>query len=148
MLAVLREPWRTRLLFLSLAGNLFSVALIGSHVAMQRPPGSPDLDRVVDRMARSLPPADAAQLRAVLAQERPWYEQSRHGMEEARADLSRAIAQTPYDEPAVRARMQALQTRWVETSGRFGESLLMAIRTLSPEGRAKLANATAHPGHR
>ena len=32
MTFLLREPWRTRLLFASVAGNLFSAALIGAHL--------------------------------------------------------------------------------------------------------------------
>ncbi len=148
MIALLREPWRTRLLFLSVAGNLFSVALIGSHWAMRRPSPPPGLEGAVERMARDLPPSDAARFRMVLERERPWYDLARKRMDEARADLSRGIAHEPYDEALVRVRMVAFQQRWVETSGRFGDSLLMAIGTLSPEGRARLADATAHPGRK
>ena len=66
----------------------------------------------------------------------------------ARADLARSIAQNPYDENAVHERMAAYQARLVETSGRFGDSLLAAINTLSPEGRAKLAQTTQNSGPR
>ena len=145
---ILREPWRTRLLWLSIAGNLFAVALIGSHMATGRPAGPGGLEGVVERMAHDLPPADAEQFRTVLAHERPWYELARRNMDESREALSQAIAHQPYDEAAVRARMQEWQARWVETSSRFGESLLSAIGTLSPEGRTRLAEASLHTGHR
>ena len=148
MIALLREPWRNRLLFLSVAGNLFSVALIGTHWATRRPHGPPGLEGAVERMARDLPPVDSTQFRAVLARERPWYDQARRRMDAARADLSRGIAQDPYDEALVRVRMLELQKSWFETSGRFGQSLVLAIGTLSPEGRQRLAHATAHPGRR
>lgn len=142
---ILREPWRTRLLWLSLAGNLFAGALIGTHVAMSRPHGPPGLDGVVERMARALPDQDAVRFRAMLAHERPWYDLARRNMDEAREGLSNAIAQQPYDEDAVRARMRAWQARWMETSSRFGDSLLAAIGALSPEGRTRLARASLQP---
>lgn len=138
----LREPWRTRVLWLSIAGNLFSAALIGAHMAAGRPPGPPGLAGAAERMARDLPPADAARFRATLDRERPWYDMARRRMADARTDLSRSIAQNPYDEAAVRERMLVFQARWAETSARFGDSLLTAIGTLSPEGRAKLAETT------
>lgn len=145
---LLREPWRTRLLWLSIAGNLFAGALIGAHMATGRPVGSGGLEGVVERMARDLPPADAERFRAVLAHERPWYDLARRTMDDSREALSQAIAHQPYDEAAVRARMQEWQARWVETSSRFGESLLSAISSLSPEGRTRLAEASLHTGRR
>lgn len=145
---LLREPWRTRVLWLSVAGNLFAGALIGAHVAMRRPSGPPGLDGVVERMARSLPSGDAERFRAMLAHERPWYDLARRNMDDSREQLSRAIAQQPYDEAAVRGRMQAWQARWIETSNRFGDSLLSAIGALSPEGRIRLAEASLRPDRR
>ena len=144
---VLREPWRTRLLWLSIAGNLFGAALIGARFAAGSP-APPGLAGAAERMARDLPPADAARFRAALDHERPWFDAARHRMAEARADLARSIAQDPYDERAVHERMAAYQARWTETSGRFGDSLLAAIGTLSPEGRAKLAETTQNSGPR
>ncbi len=135
----LREPWRTRLLWLSVAGNLFSATLIGAHIATDRGAGPPGLAGAAERMAHDLPKADAARFRATLDRERPWYDMARRRMADARADMARSIGQTPYDEAAVRERMLIFQARWAETSSRFGESLLTAIGTLSPEGRAKLA---------
>jgi len=147
MMFVLREPWRTRVLWLSVAGNLFGVTLIGARMAAGSP-GPPGLAGAAERMARDLPPADAVRFRAALDHERPWYDMARHRMAEARADLASSIAANPYDESVVRGRITAYQARWAETSGRFGESLLMAIGTLSPEGRTKLAETTRHSGPR
>lgn len=145
---LLRDPWRTRVLWLSLAGNLFAAPLIGAQFFMRHPPGPPGLEGVVERMARALPPDDAARFRSTLAHERPWYDLARRQMDEARAQLSRAIAQQPYDEAAVRGRMQDWQARWIETSSRFGDSLLTAIAGLSPEGRTRLAEASLRPERR
>lgn len=140
MSLMLREPWRTRLLFASVAGNLFGAALIGAHL-LRPARAMPGLDGAVEHMARDLPTDDAERLRAVLARERAWREDARRRMDEARAELSRSIGSVPYDEAAVRARMAALQARRAEASGRFGEVLIVAIGTLSPEGRARLADA-------
>ena len=145
---VLREPWRTRVLWLSIAGNLFSATLIGARLATDHASAPPGLAGAAERMARDLPTADAARFRATLDRERPWYDIARRRMAEARADLSRSIAQNPYDEAAVRERMLIFQARWAETSGRFGESLLTAIGTLSPEGRARLAETARTSGPR
>ncbi len=147
MTFALREPWRTRVLWLSIAGNLFGATLIGAHVAAGSP-GPPGLAGAAERMARDLPPADAVRFRGMLDRERPWYDMARRRMAEARADLASSIAANPYDEAVVRERMVAYQARWAETSGRFGESLLTAIGTLSPEGRIKLAETTKHSGPR
>ena len=144
----LHDPWRTRVLWLSLAGNLFASALVAAHLATRRPSGPPGLEGVVERMARSLPSDDAARFRATLAHERPWYDLARRQMDESREQLSRAIAQQPYDEAAVRGRMQDWQARWIETSSRFGDSLLSAIGGLSPEGRVRLAEASLRPERR
>lgn len=144
----LRDPWRTRVLWLSLAGNLFMGMIISAHLAMHRSPGPPGLDGVVEHMARALPDHDAAVFRATLSQERPWYDLARRHMDESRAALSVAIAQQPYDEAQVRTLMHQWQARWVETSNRFGESLLVAIAGLSPDGRARLADAALRPGRR
>lgn len=145
---VLREPWRTRVLLMSVGVNLFGAALIGAHFATRPSRGQPGLVGAMERMARDLPPADAARFRAALDRERPWYDMARRSMAESRIALSRSIAQDLYDEAAVRDRLQEFHARWTETSGRFGESLLVAIGTLSPEGRAKLARAAQHSGPR
>jgi len=144
----LREPWRTRLLWASIAGNLFLGGLVGAHFALRPRMGSPGLAGAAERMARTLPSGDAARFRTVMDREKPWYDIARHRMTDARADVSRAIAHEPYDEAAVRASLLAFQARWDETNLRFGESLLVAIGTLSPEGRARLAASNDGPGRR
>ncbi len=138
---IFREPWRTRLLFLSLAGNVFALALIGAHVAGRRQFGPPGPDAAIDRMARDLAPADGERFRAVMAAARPQHALARGRMEAARDAMSRAIGQAPYDEAAVRQAMLAWQSAWLEWSRGFGATMLTALADLSPDGRRQLAEA-------
>ena len=96
-------------------------------------------------MARDLPPMDADRFRAAMERQRPARETARARMDEARMAMSRAIGRTPYDEAAVRQSMQAWQTAWIEWSNQFGGSMLAALSTLSPDGRARLAEAGRRP---
>jgi len=139
-----REPWRTRLLFVSAAGNLFAVALIGAHFAMRpgpRPPGPPRAEIMMDRMAHDLQPADAARFREVMQTRLPEIDAARARMEQARAAMSQAIAQTPYDEAELRQAMKAWQAAWMTMSDELGAGMLTAVSGLSPDGRRRLAEA-------
>src|SRR3954447_13190533 len=140
---MVREPWRTRLLFLSVAGNLFAAALIGAHFYRRapHPPGPPRPEMMVERMARDLAPEDAARFRTVMQSRLPEIEAARARMEQARATMSRAIAQTPYDEAAVRRALKAWQQAWIAMSDDLGSSMLSAVSGLSPDGRRRLAEA-------
>ena len=139
------EPWRTRVLWSSVALNLFGGALIGGYFYVRHPPGPPGFEGVVNRMARDLSNEDGLKFRAVLATEQPWYGQSRRALDEAREALSRSIAHAPFDEAEVRLRMQALQARWMESSTRFGDGVLAGLAQISPEGRVRLAETALQP---
>src|SRR4051794_35876696 len=140
---MLREPWRTRLLFVSVAGNLFAAALIGAHYTMRpaRPPGPPRAAIIMDRMAHDLAPDDAARFRAAMQARMPEIEAARARMEQARDAMSRAIAQSPYDEAAVRQALKAWQQAWIAMSDDLGTGMLTAVSGLSPDGRRRLAEA-------
>jgi uncharacterized membrane protein len=138
---LLREPWRTRLLFGSFALNLFTLALIGAHFAYRPPPGPSPPERIVEHMVRGLPEGDAQRFRAVMATRLPEIEAAHARMEEARTAMTRAIARDPYDERAVRQAMKAWQAAWLAMSDGIGEGMLSAVSTLSPDGRRRLADA-------
>lgn len=148
----LLEPWRSRLLWASLGANLFAVALMAApFVAPRRPPGPPSFDRLVERMAGSLPPADGAAFRDAMARERPWYDMSRRTLGELRAVIGQQIGQVPFDPAATRAAMSAMQARLHESATRFDDSLVLALSSISAEGRAKLSADMARrrpPGER
>lgn len=145
---LLREPWRTRLLFGSFALNLFMLALVGAHLLVRPPPGGPQPERIIAHMVRELPPEDAERFRAVMATRLPAIEDAHARMEGARRAMAQAIARTPYDEAAVREAMKRWQTAWLAMSDGIGEGMLDAVTTLSPDGRRRLADAGLRPGRR
>jgi uncharacterized membrane protein len=138
---LLREPWRTRLLFGSFALNLFTLALIGAHFAMRGRPGPPPPERIVEHMVHGLAAPDAERFRAVMAQRLPAIEAAHDRMEQARTAMAVAIAREPYDEAAVRRAMKDWQTAWMSMSDGMGDGVLSAVSTLSPDGRKRLADA-------
>ncbi len=136
----LLEPWRTRLLWLSLGLNVFAVTLLAvPHLRPGHPPGPPHFDTLIERLARNLQEPDAARFRDSMARERPWWELGRQKLDEARQAVGRSVGHEPFDPAAVHAALQAMQQRVVEGATRFDDSLVMALGTLSPEGRARLA---------
>jgi uncharacterized membrane protein len=148
---MLREPWRTRLLFLSFALNLIAIPMIAGRFVMHRPPlpqGPTRPEVIVERMAHELPAEDAARLRAAMEPHLPDIDAARARMEAARAAMSRAIGQTPFDEAAVRAAMHTWQTAWMAWSDDLGTAMLAALAELSPEGRERLAEAGMRHSHR
>lgn len=142
------HSWRRWALWASLAANVFLGVLVGTHLLHRRPPPMPGLEGTVHRLARALPPEEAERFRAVLARERPWYDRAYAEMDAARTELARSIGRTPYDEREVRARLRAWQDRWQAMADRFADSLLLAVGDLSPEGRARLADAAQRPRRR
>lgn len=138
----LLEPWRTRLLWLSLGANLFAAAIIvAPYVWHTRSPGPPSFDMVIERLARSLPASDASTLRAAMARERPYYDMGRQQLTEARAEIGRTMAAEPFDPAAARTALVGFQSRMRDYSARFDDSLVSALGTLSPEARTHLAKS-------
>lgn len=144
----LLEPWRSRLLWLSLGLNLFAVALVGTAVLMRPhhdgPSGPPGFDTLVQRIAHRLDPADAEAFRAAMAKEQPWYDLGRKKVDEAREAVSRAVGHEPYDAAATTAALQAMQEQMRESGTRFDESLALAVGMLSSGGRVRLAESFRH----
>lgn len=135
----LLEPWRTRVLWLSLGLNLFAgAALCAPLVWHRRPPGPPGFDMIIDHMARHLPAPDAARFRDAMARERPWYDMDRQRLNEARLEAARIVGREPFDAPAVRGALHAMQDRLRESASRFDDSLVVALADLSPAARASM----------
>ncbi len=139
---MLREPWRTRLLFLSFAFNLLLIPIAGARF-WTRPgpltPGLPRTEMMIDRMVRDLPPEDAARFRASMEEHLGEIEAARVRMLAARGAMSRAIGRSPYDPAAVQTSMRTWQSTWNTWSEQLGQGMLAALPGLSEEGRQKLA---------
>lgn len=134
---------RRWLLPVSLLANVFLLAhAAGPWLRPQRQHG---FGGMVEHFAHSLPPGDAERFRAAMERQRPFFDDERRGMDRSRLALSRAIAANPYDPALTRQRMDDWQAHLQAMSGRFGATLLAAIPDLSPEGRARLADAADQP---
>lgn len=144
---MLREPWRTRLLFLSFAVNLITIPIAAAPYVISHPlppmpavPGGPGRPVVMfDRIAKSLSDEDHEKFIGVVE---PHYEEidvARARMEAARAAMLRAIGRTPYDPETLRTAMRAWQVAWKAWSDDFGGAFLEAVGEISPDGRQRLA---------
>ena len=146
-LMALREPWRTRLLFLSFAVNLVTVPMVGMRYVMHSPPlppGAPRPEVMVDRMARELPAEDGLRFRAAVAPHLEEIDAARTRMEATRRSMLREIGRTKFDRPAVQAAMHDWQAAWAVWSSGIGSAMLDALADLTPEGRQQLADAGLH----
>lgn len=133
-------------LWASLALNAFLAALVGAHLvrAAVAPARQFGIDAAIARMAAILPPADAARFRATLAADRSRYEPARREVDQARLAVASAIGREPFDAARAHAAMQAWRERWPAFAGAFSASILDAVGTLSPAGRARLAAYMEH----
>ena len=138
----LLEPWRTRVLWGSLGLNLFAASMLGvPHLWRGRQGGPPSFDTLVERMSGRLPATDGVRFRDAMARERPWYDSSRQALAGRRDAVARQVEHEPYDAAAVRAALMEMQAGMREATGRFDDSLVMAMGQMSPEGRAGIAEA-------
>lgn len=141
---MLREPWRTRLLFLSFAVNLLLIPIAGARFWTRHGPLTPGLPRtemIIEHMVHDLPADDAARFRSAMQEHLGEIDTARARMLEARGAMSRAIGQTPYDPASVQASMQTWQSAWNMWSEALGRGMLAALPNLSEAGRQKLAIA-------
>lgn len=136
-------PARGHLFALSVALNVFLMAMIGAHLARPNivPANFPRAGAPLGRIIADLPPAEADTVRAVLDNEKPAYQAARERVSAAHREVAAAIARTPYDEGAVRHALASWQSAWHDFSTRFNLVFLDAVRALSDQGRARLAAA-------
>ena len=145
---MLREPWRTRLLFLSFAVNLVTLPIAAAPFVLPRPvmpmppvPGGPPRPMVMfDRIAKPLSDEDKDKLLAVAEPHFEDIDVARARMEAARAAMLRAIARTPYDAETLRTTMGQWQDSWKAWSDEFGAAFVEAVAGVSPDGRQRLAD--------
>ncbi len=134
--------WRRIVLPVSLAFNLFFVALVGSHVLhvykSEEKFGAP-FGRALARAEAILPPQDAATFKAAIERTAPQFNQDFQNLAEARRALGRQVSAEQFDRGATRQALTGLQTASDRLINDFGDTLVDALAGLSPEGRQKLA---------
>ena len=140
-LAARLTPTRGGVFALSVALTVFRVAVVAAHLARSTPAAPPRGGGPLGRIIAQLPPDEADKVRSVLDRERPSYQAAREKVSAAHREVAAAIGRTPYDEAAVRGALADWQASWHEFSTRFNLVFLDAVRTLSDQGRASLADA-------
>jgi len=136
-----RSPSRW-LLLASLALNLFFIGIAGSTVArhwLAKPVDRSDAGRF-ERIAATLPAADAERLRAVFAAQRTAIETGRQTIGEKQDGIRVALRKEPFDAATLQTAMA--QSRAAREN--FYQLLQGVISTaaaqMSPQGRNKLAD--------
>lgn len=138
-------PWRQSALFLSLALNLFLLALISAHVlrnwqfdnvlSRQTP-----LQRVLIQAESALSPADRKAFDKALLAGESQFGPAADKVAIARHHLAQTLLAQPYNPTATEAALAGWQTSWVQFQTAFTPPLLNAFQALSPQGRQALVH--------
>jgi hypothetical protein len=147
---VIAEERRSkRYMLLSVALNLFFIAVAATMIARSylAPATAPELTITIDRsagarierIAMTLPPADAAIMRAA-------YRDNAATLDLARAEVDRAVEvmkdsfrAKPYDVDGTRAKTADTRAKYLRFLAMLHDAIATAAGKMSPEGRARLA---------
>lgn len=136
-----------RYMLLSVALNLFFIAVAGTLIARSYLAPAPELTITIDRsagarierIATTLPPADAAIIRAA-------YRDNAASLDPARAEVDRAVEAMknsfrakPYDTETSRRMMADTRAKYLRFLAMLHDVIAIAAGKMSPEGRVKLA---------
>ena len=136
-----RSPSRW-LLLASLALNLFFIGIAGSMVArhwLTKPADRSDAARF-ERIAATLPAADAEQLRTQFAAQRAAIEAGRQTIGQKQDGIRAALRTEPFDVDALRTSMAESRAARETFYQLLQGVILSAASQMSPAGRAKLAD--------
>jgi uncharacterized membrane protein len=98
-------------------------------------------ERMLARLEAALPEPDRPAFRQVIDAERPRYEPPLQALRAARRAVDEALARDPFDPAALRAAMQDWSARSVAFNAAFTDTLVHAMDAVSPQGRARIAEA-------
>jgi uncharacterized membrane protein len=135
------RSWRRLVLPVSIALNLFLVALIGGHLWQSRNDGGTSvspLSRALAHAEASLPPQDAAVFGAAVRRDAPHYAQAAQKLTEARQEFWRQVTAEQLNQHDVRQALDAWRTAWNRFLDDFSSTIVAALAEVSPEGRRKL----------
>jgi len=134
------------LLLASLAVNLF---FIGVAIALLvRGPAAPTYDRNVfvriDRLAATLPAADASKMRAEIASHHDEVEATQAKYRAAQDMIRETLRQVPFDAAAMRAAMAQTRAARQNFDQAIQGVVALAAAGMSPDGRKALADWPPH----
>jgi uncharacterized membrane protein len=139
--------WSRRILFVSLALNLFFVgawaAFAWRHYAWERHrPWTPAMR--IERLAESIPPADADKLRAEFRSRQSNIEAAVATYRQAQRAVREALRAEPFDPTALRSAMAEARSARSRLDEALQEVIATAGATMTPEGRRSLADWTPY----
>lgn len=134
------------LLPLSLALNVFLGTLAVMHPPFPPRHEPPDPAQIIERIAASLPPADAVILRRVFAAHAADLDRAARDFHAMPDRILALLAAPRLDEDALRAVMAANREAHTRLDDTLGLIVVEVVPRLSPEGRAALARFDPRPG--
>jgi uncharacterized membrane protein len=137
-------------LLISLAINLFFVGTIGaltvrSYLAGECTQSRRSAEARIDRIAATLPAADAAILRAKFDSERSSAEAAREAYDRSLEQVRIALSAEPFDGSSLTAAMADARSERVALDQVLHEIIAASAAQMSPEGRSRLADWTPPP---
>lgn len=139
--------WSRRILFVSLALNLFFVgawaALAWRHYAWEHHrPWTPAMR--IERLAEALPAADAEKLRTEFRSRQNNIDAAVGSYRQAQRSMREALRADPFDAAALRAAMAEARSARSRLDEGLQEVIATAGAMMTPEGRRSLADWTPY----
>lgn len=141
MIAFLRTVrWRSVILVLSLAANLFIAGLFVTR-HLFAPPRGPDamLTRLIGELGTQLDAADHTTLQRIFGTHEAAIRERAVAARQARAGIRAAMVAEPFDPAALTAAVDAAAAGDLAMRRAIEGMLVEAATQVSPEGRARLA---------
>jgi uncharacterized membrane protein len=127
------------LLFASLALNLFFIGVAGALLIRQPAPPDRSVAGRIDRLAATLPAADADRLRQEFQSQRPAIEKARDSYDAARDGIRQALRREPFEIAAMQEAMRRTRAARQGFDQELQAMLAVAAAKMSAEGRERLA---------
>ncbi len=125
-------------LLLSVAINLFLGGMLVSRLRPHQGGAEPRIERIIERMAASLPDADARTLRQVYGTHQVQFDQAVADLQRSRDEVRNAMGANPFDQQALQSAFARQRQRRQAVHEAIHGVLTEAASQLSPEGRHKL----------
>jgi uncharacterized membrane protein len=129
------------MLAVSLLLNVFLGSVLVGRMQSRPPQPAPEQksDRIIERMASTLPESDGKILRSVSQSRQTSFAGLTAEVEKARDEVRRILRAEPFDQAALQAAFAEVRQRRQAVHEAIHAVLIEAAPQLSPEGRQKLA---------